>query len=138
MKLAVSLLLLVIVAPAFADQTGNDVLRRCQTTVRYYEKSGGPTGELFDAGWCPGWVNAALSLNGLHHEWGKFVKEEPGLMQFCTPDGVTVIQAVRILVNYLSEHPDQLHEDGMGLTIAALKASFPCSPQVSQESHPQK
>jgi Rap1a immunity proteins len=47
--------------------------------------------------------------NGLHHEWGEFVKEKPGLMQFCTPDGVTVIQAVRILINYLSEHPDQLH-----------------------------
>ena len=48
-------------------------------------------------------------------------------MRFCLPgDGIPVIQAVRVVVKYLSDNPQDLHEDGMALTINALKASFPC------------
>jgi anti-sigma regulatory factor (Ser/Thr protein kinase) len=72
-------------------------------------------------------VSGTLELTKLHNEWTGFVKEKPTLLQFCVPDsGIPVIQAMRVVVKYLKEHPEQLHEDGMGLTVAALKDSFPC------------
>jgi len=72
-------------------------------------------------------VSGALQLTKLNNEWTTFTKQKPTPLQFCIPDsGIPVIQAARIIVKYLKEHPEQLHEDGMGLTVAALKDSFPC------------
>jgi len=124
---AVFLLLLATVVPSVAESRGNEVLDKCQTSLRFYENNGAPPGEHFDAGWCIGWINSALELNHLNAEWLDMTKVKSGLIQFCTPvDGIPVIQAVRIVVKYLKNHPEQLHENGMGLTVAALKDSFPC------------
>jgi hypothetical protein len=120
-------LLFVSVLPTFGETTGNDVLDKCQVALRLYDNSGGPVREHFDGGWCFGWVAGASELTKLHNEWTSFIKEKPTLLQFCLPDpGVPLAQEVRVVVKYLKEHPEQLHEDGMGLTVAALKASFPC------------
>jgi hypothetical protein len=117
----------VFTFPAFAETTGNDVLTKCQAAVRLFDNNGGPSGEQYDSGWCIGWVTGALQLTRMHNDWATFVKQKPSLLQFCVPNpGIPVIQAVRIVVKYLKEHPEQLHDDGMGLTIAALKDSFPC------------
>jgi hypothetical protein len=120
-------LVFISARPALGEITGNDVLDRCQTSVRLYDNNGAPVGEHLNAGWCSGWVSGTLELTKLHNEWTGFVKEKPTLLQFCVPDsGIPVIQAMRVVVKYLKEHPEQLHEDGMGLTVAALKDSFPC------------
>ena len=119
--------LFATVISAEAETTGNDVLKNCQTAVRFADNNGAPTGELYDSGWCFGWVSAALELTKAYNEWSDFTKQKPTLLQFCLPDsGIPVIQAVRVVVKYLKEHPEQLHEDGMGLTVAALIDSFPC------------
>lgn len=113
--------------PAFADKTGNDVLNSCQTAVRFFDNDGAPAGEHFDSGWCIGWVSGVLQLTKAHNDWSRLVEQKPTAWQFCVPaSGIPVIQGVRIVVKYLKEHPEQLHEDGMGLTVAALKDSFPC------------
>jgi hypothetical protein len=123
----VVLIALLAAVPAFAGTTGNDVLKTCQTAVRFVDNNGAPTGELFDSGWCFGWVNSALELTKLHNDWTSLAKQKPTLLQFCIPDsGIPTIQVARILVKYLKEHPEQLHGDGMGLTLAALKDAFPC------------
>jgi len=112
---------------ASAETTGNDVLKNCQTAVRFSDNDGAPTSELFDSGWCFGWVSGVLELTKAHNEWSDFTKQKPTLLQFCLPDsGIPLIQAVRVVVKYLKDHPGELHEDGMGLTVAALKVSFPC------------
>lgn len=107
--------------------TGNNVLKDCQTAVRFADNNGAPVSEHFHSGWCVGWISAALELTKLHNVWTDFIGQKPALLQFCLPvSGIPVIQAVRIVVKYLKEHPEQLHEDGMSLTIAALKNDFPC------------
>jgi len=119
--------LFMAVVPAFGEIRGNDVLDSCQIAVRNFDDNGGPAGERFDAGWCSGWVNGALELTKLHNERTTLIKEKPTLLQFCVGvPGIPVIQAMRIVVKYLKEHPEQLHEDGMGLTVTALKDAFPC------------
>jgi Rap1a immunity proteins len=131
-KISFSLVLLLLAAcmSASAESTGNDVLKSCQAAVRFADNDGAPVSEHFDSGWCFGWVSGALEITKLHNEWTDFTGQKPTLLQFCLPEsGIPVIQAVRIVVQYLKEHPEQLHEDGMSLTIAALKDSFPCGKQ---------
>jgi hypothetical protein len=104
------------------------VLNSCQAAIRFSDNNGGPAGEQFDSGWCIGWVTGALQLSKLHNEWINLSKQKSALLQFCLPDsGIPVIQAVRVVVKYLKEHPEQLHDDGMGLTVVALKESFRAS-----------
>jgi hypothetical protein len=120
-------LFFISVLPAFAETTGNDVLERCQTALHLYDNNTATGGEHMDAGWCSGWVGGTLELSMLHNEWTGFVKEKPTILHFCVPgSGVPVIQGIRVVVKYLKEHPEQLHQDGMGLTVAALKDAFPC------------
>jgi hypothetical protein len=122
--LLVVTLLLISAIPAFGETTGDDVLDSCQTAIHAYDSGGGLH---FAYGWCTGWVAAAMALTKLHNEWASFTEKKPSLLQFCAPDpDIPVIQAVRVVVKYLKEHPEQLHGDGMGLTVAALKDSFPC------------
>ncbi|MFI5103133.1 MAG: Rap1a/Tai family immunity protein [Terriglobales bacterium] len=129
-KLFLLLAVILFLATAAFGQpvhTGNDVLSKCQTAVRWLDNGGAPVSELMDVGWCQGWVGAALELTRSYNEWTDFTKQKPTVPQFCLPDsGIPLIQAIRVVVKYLQENPDQLHEDGMGLTIAALKGSFPC------------
>jgi hypothetical protein len=118
-------------ASALAETTGNDVLSSCQTAVRVFDNDGGLVGghvdEHFDSGWCTGWVTGALELTKLHNEWTKVIGGKPTLLQFCVPkSGIPVIQAMRIVVKYLKDHPAELNNEGMDLTVAALKDSFPC------------
>jgi hypothetical protein len=125
--LTVALFFVTLSLPAFGETTGNDVLNSCQTAIRYVDNNGEFTSEHFDSGWCVGWIAGALQLTKLHNEWTGLTKQKPTLVQFCVPDpGIPVIQAARVVVKYMKAHPEQLHEDGMGLTIAPLRDSFPC------------
>lgn len=51
----------------------------------------------------------------------------------CVPDNATLLQAARVLVKWLREHPNRLHEAKGILIIAALHDGFPCQPPISQE-----
>lgn len=126
-SLALAVVVVLAVGALGQEPTGNDVLKNCQTAARWLDNSGAPVSELTDVGWCEGWVRATLELTRLHNEWTDFTKQKPTLLQFCLPDsGIPLIQAIRVVVKYLNEHPEKLHEDGMGLTVAALTSSFPC------------
>jgi hypothetical protein len=132
MRTAALLVFVLITAgiPASAETTGNDVLKDCQSAVRFLDNNGAPTSELYDSGWCVGWLSSVLELTEIQKQWGELSDQKPQKpLQFCLPaSGIPAIQAARIIVKYLKDHPEQLHLDGMGLTVAALKDSFPCGP----------
>jgi hypothetical protein len=48
----------------------------------------------------------------------------------CVPDNATLLQLARVLVKWLREHPERLHEPKSTLTMAAFKDSFPCQPTI--------
>jgi hypothetical protein len=55
-------------------------------------------------------VAGTLELAKLHNEGTTFIEQKPTLLQFCLTDsGIPVIQAVRVVVKYLKENPEQLH-----------------------------
>ena len=52
----------------------------------------------------------------------------------CVPDRAPVAQLARVLVKWLREHPERLHEGRSILTMAAFKDAFPCQPPTATES----
>ena len=43
------------------------------------------------------------------------------------PKGVTTRQGLQVLVKYMSDHPEQLHEKTVILAIKAFRQAWPCS-----------
>ncbi len=51
----------------------------------------------------------------------------------CIPDEASVAQLARVVVKWLREHPEKLHELKSFVVIEALKSAFPC-PVPEQEA----
>lgn len=50
---------------------------------------------------------------------------------FCTPAGVTVEQAVRVVIKSLQSDPSTLHKPFFALSTRALRKAFPCASDVA-------
>jgi hypothetical protein len=44
----------------------------------------------------------------------------------CAPPGVTNFQAIRVIVKYIDDRPEKLHQQFFALAIEALRAAWPC------------
>ena len=49
--------------------------------------------------------------------------------RYCPPPEFTPIQAMAIYVKFVSNNPEQMHEDEQRLLATALSLAFPCPPQ---------
>jgi Rap1a immunity proteins len=54
----------------------------------------------------------------------------------CIPDEAPVAQLTRVVVKWLREHPEKLHELKGFLVIEALKSAFPCPAPVKEPMKP--
>ena len=127
MKLHVSIgalaALLSSVATAHAQgQDGSFYLRACGAAVK--QSDGGQLspeeglGALYCASYVSGFLDA-MSITTTVTQSKKVV---------CTPDhGITNDQAARLLVKYLRENPDTLHQSGRMSLFVALAKAFPCN-----------
>jgi hypothetical protein len=73
--------------------------------------------DFYLAGYCTGIVEAVLFLP----MWGTNL--------YCTPKGVTVGQGMKVLVKYMNDHPEELHERTMQLAARAFQKAWPCRTQ---------
>jgi hypothetical protein len=98
-----------------ADDSGNSLLKACNTYLSGIDK-GTQLQQLISShsvGWCAGLV---IGVSQSLYYTGKV----------CTPTMATQGQGVRVVVKYLEEHPDRLHEDGPILASDALIDAWPC------------
>jgi hypothetical protein len=62
-----------------------------------------------------------------------FTPNEEGLTGgVCIPEKVPPLQLARVVVKWLREHPEKLHEPISGLVTDAINAGFPCKPITAQ------
>lgn len=47
-------------------------------------------------------------------------------MRICVPEGVTYYQIIDVMVDYLSEHPENRHYTATSNMIVAFRGVFPC------------
>ena len=116
-------------AAATGTGSGNDLLEQCNTAIRFSDngKLGEATAsEAFRIGFCLGLVHGAVET--IRAQQIGFGHTEFG----CIPDAIENGQAARIVVKYLKEHPDQLHQDDALLAISALRQAYPCSKPVGR------
>ena len=75
-----------------------------------------------DIGYCFGYVEGIVGLNSIYKPFRREIA-------FCPPAGYTNEQGVRILTKYLRQHPEALHQRGIGLAWYAFREAFPCKSQ---------
>jgi hypothetical protein len=142
---------------------GNDLLEQCQAIVSMLDapdaaaqnKEPEFTGSLMKLSWCSGYLEAFRSLTiqaeislGLAGAVGvKMVGPDKArhwafdkFRIACLPDKAPTAELARVLVKWLRDHPERLHELKMSLTIDAFNAAFPCPaiPDDDPEPAPKK
>jgi hypothetical protein len=65
---------------------------------------------VYTGGWCAGFVTGIALVN-------------PGS---CPPAGSTIDQTLRVVVKYVDERPQRMHEDFSVLVQEALATTWPC------------
>jgi len=79
--------------------------------------------DMFGAGYCVGLVQGIKETSRVYKATGR---SDAPLM--CLPQaGLQNGQAVRVVVRYLNDHPQNLHDDETLLATAALRDAFPCA-----------
>lgn len=111
-------------------RTGNDLLRSCQTALRVSDRPtdsrdvGMIVREGVQMGSCTGFMQGITNANLFYQDHLK----GRGLY-FCLPEkGISNGQAARIVVKWLQEHPEELHNDAIVLAMVAFSSAFPCRP----------
>jgi len=108
----------VLSASSIAEQKdrldGNYLLDACQAAVAADDRDFAwkNANEAYQAGYCFGVVEGVAKTAA----------------DRCYPDGVTYLQAQRIVVKYLQDHPAELHHWDTSLIQVALYDAFPCPP----------
>ena len=110
-KFAVAILLLALTMPASAEgtTTANQMLPGCKG-LRDNSMTSGVS--VYQQGRCGGYV-ASLVYGG-------------GEQEFCSPKGVSIGQAVAVVIKYIEARPERMHEPFGGLALEALTAAWPC------------
>lgn len=106
------ILLCVLGRPAFAEQdfdSGNYMLPHCKALV-----DDKPPGVW--QGQCGGIIDTLM--------WVGSSLPEPN--RFCPPAHIPPSQAHRVVLRYLEQHPEKLHEGFKGLAFSALMEAWPC------------
>ena len=108
--------------------TGNDLLHSCTPMVRLFDGSLQFTHEELTSGFlCLGYIGGFIDGYNLGIETEK---SQTGSSHpfFCLPpkDALPASQALRIVVKWLNEHPERLHQPKQVLITLAFKEAFPC------------
>jgi hypothetical protein len=111
---------LALLFPCIAAADGNDLLSKCPAAVNLMDNRS-ETDDYLGLGYCLGMMQGMTNLNKVY----ELRLGEKAL--FCTPEsGIKNGQAARIVVKYLMEHPETLHENESFLAVSALKEAYPC------------
>ena len=105
------LILLALTTPASAQDTttANQMLPGCKGLLDDRMTSGV---SVYQQGRCGGYV--ASLVYGV------------GGQEFCSPEGVSISQAVAVVIKYIEARPERMHESFGVLALEALIATWPC------------
>jgi hypothetical protein len=125
------LVLIALTASACAStpyKDGNDLLQQCKVAVRFIDEPKNETTEAVGEGYyCIGLVRGVLDTVDVWQFADKALKNKVSPGRPCLPEeSLKNIQAVRIVVKWLNEHPEQLHNGASLLVLVALRDAFPC------------
>lgn len=111
-----------------ADRDGNALLKSCNAALKRGDDSSAQV-DRGDVWYCIGYVqgirealDAQRALSSSMH-----IEDSSGIL---IPEEVPVGQIIRVLVKWLHDHPENLHEPKIVIMILSLREAFPVG-QVS-------
>lgn len=119
------LVLTLLVLPGLASATGNTLLKQCSDLITMLETQKMPD-DSFDIGMCGGYLKGIRETNGLHRVLAKQVGIKQTTVLFCIPQEVSIEQLARVVVKFMKENPENLHEHEIHNAWLAFKSAFPC------------
>jgi len=100
-----------------AAMDGNELLKACinhEFVNDYKDKDF----DEFKLGICSGFVDGVTETMIV----SRLAKDK----KICFPIEMTKNQAIRVILHYIRDHPESLHEPGTILAIKAYEKAFPC------------
>ena len=120
-KLIYSIILLCITYSVNASSdpsNGSTLLKRCQSAIDLTNKL--PMDhDIYGSAYCFGFIQGFSESN-------TFFSALKNTRFFCIPEQVTLLQKTRVVLKYLTDHPNKLHENESYLVYDALLEGFPC------------
>ena len=110
--------------------TGNDLLSACKAFIEGPESVGNSSLQekidwVSESGFCYAYIRGVVDWNGYYETYFENIIFKP---IFCIGDSkVEINQLALIAVNYMNDHPEELHKRGIAILESAFRQSFPCS-----------
>lgn len=118
--------LLLSLETSAATITGNKLSDWCESSETHEELQ------------CYSYITGVLDSAGLstaRYDFFQSYIEEEGLdgtyhtnylQSPCVPEGVTMGQIFKVVIRYMDEHPEDLHQNGAALVMAAVSSTWRC------------
>lgn len=122
--------LAAVAALALSDpsraETGAQLLEACRDLVAGLHSDNATADGItvpssFGSGQCMGAMQMLQTLGNI-----QFQGENKPALALCVPTEVRSSQYARIVLKYLQDHPEALHQDGNYLAYLAINSAFPC------------
>lgn len=124
------LLLLILLAIPYSvvhAGDGSSLLINCKSAVKLLSGNVGNERDHHGLNYCAGLVNGVMATMVID---GNSPSDEARKFGICHPTDkgqfLSIDQSIRVVLKYLEEHPEKLHEPDAVLVITALKTAFPC------------
>ena len=113
-------------APAMAvERSANDLLVDCTNLIKTESMESVSKDHVLGMGYCIGIIDGFVTFNYIYES----VLQTEGkidLLQMCLPQRISTRKLATVIVKYIAENPDQLHNSGQALAAQALIAEYPC------------
>ena len=133
MKLLVTIFVFALFesSSSHALVTGNELLSNCTKALSVIKdplsSAQNSKSDAFDTASCISYIEGAVDGIVVADR----LVEDRSI--FCRPKGVNNGQLVRVVVKYLEENPESLHEWQFNLVLKALIEAFPCNKKEEQD-----
>ena len=123
-KLICMLAVLITGWTGHVSADGNLLLQQCKDALTVMD--GGVGKSAFGGGVCMGKIDGAL--DGIEMSRGYYSALSGKTLSpfICRPETVTKEQQLRIVVKYLTDNPEKLHQNDVTSIAMAMAFAFPC------------
>ena len=122
-----AIFMIMTAIPAMAvKRTGNDLLVDCANLIKTESIESVNKEKLLGIGYCIGLIDGLVTFNYVYEA----VLEREGnstMVQMCLPQRISTRQSAEVIVKYLQDNPNRLHQSGQALAAQALVTAYPCN-----------
>jgi hypothetical protein len=129
-RIILLLTLMIINHSSVQAGDGGNLLVACQSGVKFWSDLPVNTQDRERAAYCSGLVNGVMAT--LIIDGNSLPRAEARIFGICNPNPsdkgkfLKTDQSIRVVLKYLEEHPEKLHETDAIHAINALRKAFPC------------